>query len=456
MRSVSLLVPILLAGCSLAPAYVRPAPPVPSALPAGEPYPAASSDAPGASWRNLISDQRLTQVIEKSLAGNRDLRVALAQVEAARALYRVERADQLPSVAAAIGATYRGGDGAAAPPRQFSASLGFSSFEIDLFGRLRNQTEASFQAYVATAEGARATRIALVAETASAYLTYAYDLDVLNIARDTRDTAQRSFDLTNQLQGAGLTDRLGVAQAETVLRQAESDIANFTTQVARDRNALDLLAGSAVDASLLPASLESLDAVIRLPPAGLSSDILLSRPDIAAAEARLKGANASIGAARAAFFPRISLTSAIGVASPTLSNLFSEGHDSWSAQPSASLPIFSPAVGANVDYTKAQRDAAAANYEGAIQSAFREVSDALARQGAIANQRTAQAALVRASRESFDLATQRYQAGIDPYLSTLTAQRTLDGARRSEAATLLTDLSNRVALYRALGGSPKD
>jgi multidrug efflux system outer membrane protein len=458
MRLLALLLPATLAACSLAPEYKRPDAPIPAALPSGGAYPAASAAAAGASWKTLIQDQKLAQVIDRGIAQSRDLRYALAQVESARALYGVQRASQLPAVGVSAGSTYRGGDGLSPSqtPRTFDASLGFSAFEIDLFGRLRNQSKAAFESYLATEAGARSTRITLVSEIAAAYVTYAYDLDVLRIGEATRDAAQRSFELTTRLLGAGLADRLDVAQSETVLRQAESDIAASTTQVAKDRNALELLVGAPVEEALLPASLSGLDPSIRLAPAGLSSDVLLSRPDVLAAEARLKAANANIGAARAAFFPRISLTAAIGVASPMLKGLFDEGNQSWSASPSLSQPIFSPAVGANLDYTKAQRDAAVANYEGAVQSAFREVSDALARQGTIARQRQAQTALVQASQEGFDLATQRYQAGIDPYIDTLTAQRTLDSARRSAAATILSDLTNRLTLYRALGGATAD
>jgi multidrug efflux system outer membrane protein len=456
MRFLALLFPATLAACSLAPEYKRPGAPIPAALPSGGAYAAAIAGEAGASWRTVIQDRKLTQVIDRGIGQSRNLRYALAQVDAARALYGVQRASQLPAIGVSAGATYRGGDGVSGAPRLFDASFGFSSFELDLFGRLRNQSKAAFESYIATEAGSRATRIALVAEIASAYVIYAYDLDVLHIGEGTRDAAQRTFDLTTRLLGAGLTDRLAVSQSETVLRQAESDIASSETQVAKDRNALELLVGAPVEDALLPASLRSLDPAIRLAPAGLRSDVLLGRPDVLSAEARLQAANANIGVARAAFFPRISLTSAIGVASPMLSNLFSEGNQSWSASPSLSQPIFSPAIGANLDYVKAQRDAAVANYEGAVQTAFREVSDALARQGTIARQRGAQDALVQASQQGFDLATQRYQSGIDPYINTLTAQRTLDSARRSAAATVLSDLTNRLTLYRALGGSVAD
>ncbi len=349
-----------------------------------------------------------------------------------------------------------GGDGATSPPRLFDASIGFPSFEIDLFGRLRTLSTAAFEQYVASEAGARSTRITLVTEIATAYVVYAYDRDVLHIGEETRDIAKRSLELTQTLSRAGLADRLDVTEAETVLHQAKSDIASATTQVAQDRNALELLVGVPVEDALLPTSLGALESVISAPPSGAMSDVLLQRPDVLQAEARLKGANANIGAARAAYFPRISLTAADGVASTALSSLFSGRNESWSATPSISQPIFAPAVGSNVAYAKAQRDLLLADYEGTVQSAFREVSDALAREGMIDIQRTAQAALVNSSEEALQLADQRYRAGIDTFLSTLTVQRTLDAARRSAAATSLVALTNRLTLYKVLGGAAAD
>ncbi|MBI1361136.1 MAG: efflux transporter outer membrane subunit [Alphaproteobacteria bacterium] len=455
-RLAGLLAASALAGCNLAPAYRQPPPAIPQSLPSGGVYPQTTPAAAGASWRTLIGDDKLRQVIDRGLAQNRDLRAALAQVGSARALYGVQRASQLPSVSAGLTAAYRGGDGASPPPRLFDASIGFSSFEIDLFGRLRNLSKAAFEQYVASEAGARSTRITLVTEIATAYVVYAYDLDVLRIGGETRDIAQRSLELTQSLHGAGLADRLDVTEAETSLHQAESDIASARTQVAQDRNALELLVGAPVEDALLPTSLDALDAGISAPPAGASSDVLLQRPDVLQAEARLKGANANIGAARAAYFPRISLTAADGVASTALSSLFSGGNESWSATPAVSQPIFAPSVGSNVAYAKAQRDLLLAQYEGAVQIAFREVSDALARQGTIDEQRKAQAALVASSEEALQLADQRYRAGIDTFLSTLTVQRTLDAARRSAAATSLVELTNRLTLYKVLGGAPSD
>jgi multidrug efflux system outer membrane protein len=397
----------------------------------------------------MVKDAKLHTVIERALANNRDLRATLANVLAARAQYRVQRAAQLPTVTADAGASLTRRNGSRID--SYSADVGFSAFEIDLFGRLRNQSESAFQSYLATQEGARAARIALVAETASSYATLAADRQLLALAQDTLANAERSLGLTRTLNGAGLLGKLDVHQAETIAEQARSDVAAATTQVAQDRNALDLLVGAPVEEALLLSSLDSLMSAITRIPAGLSSEVLLQRPDVLQAEHRLMAANADIGAARAAMFPRISLTAAIGVASSAISSLFTGDAFSWTAAPSANLPIFGGGVRANVQASKALHDAAVANYEGAIQSAFREVADALARAGTIDDQQRAQQALTIASQRAYALADERYRAGIDTFLTTLVSQRALYTAQRSAIATNLELLNNRVTLYRVIG-----
>jgi multidrug efflux system outer membrane protein len=448
-RAMAALALLALAGCNMAPHYERPAPPVPPALPSGEAYAVQKAGAAGLPWTQLVGDARLRTIIERALANNRDLRATIANVEAARAQYRVQRAAQLPTVTADAGASLARRNGT----RQdsYSADIGFSAFEIDLFGRVRNLTESALQTYLASQEGARATRIALIAETATAYATLAADQELLALSRQTQASAQRTLDLTRSLNAAGLAGKLDVHQAETTVEQATSDVAANVTQVAQDRNALDLLAGGTVEDALLPVSLDSLTAGVARVPAGLSSDILLQRPDVLQAEHQLKAANADIGAARAAMFPRISLTSAIGVASSALSSLFSGDGFTWSASPSATLPIFGGANRGNLDYSKAQRDAYLARYEGAIQTAFQEVADALARDGTIDAQQAAQRRLVTASAQAYALAEQRYRAGIDTFLAALTSQRALYNARQSAIATDLALVSNRIRLYRVIG-----
>ncbi|SER49027.1 efflux transporter outer membrane subunit [Sphingobium sp. YR768] len=440
---------LLLAGCNMAPDYVRPAPPVPATLPTGEAYAAQAEGKAGLPWTVLVQDAKLKTVIDRALANNRDLRATIASVQSARAQYKVQRAAQLPTLTADAGASFaRQND---ARQNSYSADLGFSAFEIDLFGRVRNLTESALETYLATEEGARSTRITLIAETATAYATLAADQALLALARQTQASAQRTLDLTKSLNTAGLAGKLDVHQAETTVEQAASDVAANITQVAQDRNALDLLAGAHVEDALLPGSLDSLIAGVAKVPAGLSSDILLQRPDVLQAEHQLKAANADIGAARAAMFPTISLTSAIGVASSALSSLFTSNAFTWSASPSASLPIFGGANRGNLDYSKAQRDVYVAQYEQAIQTAFKEVSDGLAREGTIDAQQAAQQRLVRASSQAYDLSDQRYRAGIDTFLTALTNQRTLYSARQSAIATDLALVSNRILLYRVIG-----
>lgn len=439
-----------LSGCNMAPSYVRPAPPVPASLPSGPAYaPATTTEKPGLPWTALIGDAGLKTVIGRALDNNRDLRAALANVEAARALYRVQRAERLPAVTgeAAAGFTRRND----ARQNSYSADIGFSAFEIDLFGRVKNLTRSALESYLATEEGARATRIALIAETATAYATLAADQDYLDLSRRTLANAERTLALTRSLNGAGLIGKLDVHQAETTVEQARSDIAANLTQVAQDRNALDLLVGAPVEDALLPRSLQELTPDIAKVPAGLSSDVLLQRPDVLQAEHQLKAANADIGAARAAMFPRISLTAAIGVASSALSSLFTGDGFAWSAAPSAGMPIFGGAARGNLSYSKAQRDLSLARYEKAIQTAFQEVSDALAREGTIDEQQAAQQRLVLASQRSYELAEERYRAGIDTFLNSLTSQRSLYNAQQSAIATNLAMIRNRILLYRVIG-----
>ena len=449
-RLLPLGLSVTLTACNLAPAYERPTAPVPPAWPNGSAYSAAlPTEVAGLPWTALVGDERLRTIIDRALINNRDLRVTLANLLAARAQYRIQRAAQMPTVTADANATLTHRN----DQRQdnYSADIGFSAFEIDLFGRLRNLSESALQSYLASQEGARAARIALVAETASAYATLAADQQLLAVARDTLSSAERTLALTRSLNGVGLSGKLDVHQAETIVEQARSDVAAAVTQVAQDRNALDLLAGAPVEEALLPLSLSALISSTAQVPAGTSSEILLQRPDVLQAEHQLQAANANIGAARAAMFPKISLTSAIGVASSALSSLFTGGAFSWTAAPSASLPIFGGGVKANIEYSKAQQQAAIASYENAIQSAFREVADALARGGTIGEQQRAQRALVASNENAYALSEQRYRAGIDPFLTTLVNQRSLYSARRSAIATDLELLLNRISLYRAIG-----
>jgi multidrug efflux system outer membrane protein len=443
----------LLSGCNMAPHYVRPTAPVPEGWPTGTAYPAPDGAAQaGLPWQTLITNAKLRQVITQMLANNRDLRASVANVVAARAQYRADRSQIFPTVMGQASATRTGGQGTNSFSTGYnSLGVGVSSFEIDLWGRLRNQASAGFETYLSTQSGMRSTKLTLVQETALAYATLASDEDMLAIAKDTAASAQRSLDLTQSLLDAGLGNAGDVENAKTVLAQAQSDTANATTQVAQDRNALNLLVGAPVDEALLPTSLAEVDGTIGLVPAGLSSTVLLARPDVVEAEHVLKSANYSIGAARAAFFPTISLTAAGGFASAGLSHLFDSGSKGWTVSPAANVPVLGGATWANLDYAKATRDADVAKYEKAVQQAFSDVADALARRGTINDQRAAQQRLVAASQASLTLSDAQYRAGTMAYITVLTAQRTLYQARQSQVSTVLADLSNRLSLYTAVG-----
>jgi multidrug efflux system outer membrane protein len=445
---------LILIGCtSLAPRYERPAAPIPANLPGGD----ADSQAAPVPWRQFVREPRLRQVIEQALAQSRPLRKAALAIESARAQYRIQRGQALPSIDAVAAVTsaraVNTSNNDTATSTLYSAQVGLASWEIDLFGRLRSLSDAKLHAYFSTIEAARATRISLIAETATAYLTLAADQARIAIARDTVASSKRTMDLTEQLVGGGTSNRGDFWQAATVYQQARADVAALTAAIAQDRDALELLAGGPIGDALLPDGLpEQLDWVADVP-VGLSSAVLLGRPDVLAAEHDLLAANASIGAARAQLFPSLTLTASGGLASAALGALFTGPAAVFTLAPSLALPLFhGGAIRANIDLTVAQKQLLVASYELAIQSAFREVADALAIRSTIQDQLAAQAALVEASTKSFELAQARYKAGIDSFLTTLVSQRALYAAKNSLLSTQLVALGNRVALYRVLGG----
>lgn len=478
MRKIALFLAMTsLGACSLAPHYVRPELPVPPSWPVGDSYLAQSEAAlPSITYRDIFRDPRLRQIIEQALVNNRDLRVAAANIAVARATYHIQRAELLPEVDATAGyrlssstsQTNASGNGTGSgsgsgtnagtvttrtTSGSFSADIGITSFEIDLFGRIRSLTAAAQDRYFETEAAARATRLTMVGDIATAWLTYASDKSLLKIAQETADSAGRSVKLTQARLDGGIAPRTDLAQAQIVLTTAQSDLAQQTTLVAQDVNALQLLVGAPIDPALLPASIEEVGKTVAPLPAGLDSSILLRRPDVVQAEYELRATNAEIGAARAALFPKISLTALLGFAAPGLSSLFSSGAFNYSVAPSVNYPIFRAGAGiAGVAQSKAQRDAALATYEKAIQTAFREVSDALARRGTIADQTKASQALEAAAADNYRLSDARYRGGIDTFLADLDAQRSLYTAQRSLVATELTEATNLVSLYRVLGG----
>jgi outer membrane protein, multidrug efflux system len=441
---------LLLAGCAnLAPAPQRPAAPVPEAW--EQPNTGAAADLP---WQEVITDARLRQVITQSLADNRDLRVAVLNIERARALYRIERAGQWPTVSLGAEATRQGAAGQQASS-QYSVELGLASYELDFFGRLRNLSEAALQNFFAVQENRRSSQISLVAEVASAWLTLAADVQRLQLARETLRSRQTSYDLTRQARALGGASELTLAQAQTTVDSARVDVASYSSQLVQDRNALELLVGAPLAAALLPGediNAGSASQLVELP-AGLPSETLQRRPDVRAAEYQLRAAEADIGVARAALYPSITLTASAGTQSSSLSGLFESGTRIWSFAPKLDLPIFDAGQRrANVQVSEADQAIALANYEKALQTAFREVADALAVRATLAEQLAAQQSLTEATAKRYELSDALYKNGASSFLEVLDAQRSLYTARQSLITLRLNEQLNRVTLYRVLGG----
>ena len=472
--ALTLTATLALGGCDLAPKYVRPGMPVPPALPVGGPYPVA---VPGAvapadvAWRDFFTDPKLQALIALSLANNRDLHIAVANVAQARAQFGARKADLFPTINGGASATFQkssesqlasqggGAAGAGAIPRRidtYQVNIGISSWEIDLFGRLRNESKEAFETYLANEEARNAAQVLLISEVATAYLTLGADQDALAIATATAKSNLATVELTQKRFMIGTASELDVRQAQTNYANARADVARRTALVAQDGNALQLLVGAPPPAEQLPAGLPSGGATIATLPVGLSSEVLLRRPDIAEAEHKLRAANADIGAARAAFFPKLSLTASLGTLSTALSGLFAAGNGTWSVAPQVTAPIFDFGKNkANLRYSKASRDLTLAQYEKAIQTAFREVADALAQRGTIGEQLAAQASAQDNAAAAVQLSDLRYRTGVDPFLTVLDAQRTLYSAQQNLITTRLTEQSNMVELYRSLGGGLK-
>lgn len=450
-----------LCGCLHPGAYHRPVPPVPSAWPDSAASPAGGPDAPEAAsvkWQDFFTDHGLQSVIERALANNRDLRMAALNIARAQALYRIQRAEQYPSVnASASGEIYRLPEkmsvtGRAQRVQQYGVNLGAASWELDLFGRVRSLKSQALEQYLGTEQARSAMQIALVAAVANSYLTLGADRDNLRLSQATLDAQQASYELILRIRDAGIASDLDLRQAQSQVEAARVDIARYTGQVALDENALNLLVGAPVSANLLPNELGTDGALKDIAP-GLPSEVLLRRPDILMAEHQLKTAYANIDAARAAFFPRIALTAGAGLMSGDLSGLFRLGATTWSFAPQVVLPIFDTgARKANLKVAQVDRDLAIAEYEKAIQSAFREVSDSLSLRTRLMEQQNAQQALLNTLEQTYRLSEARYQAGIDSYLSVLVAQRSMYGAQQALLTLRMARLGNLVTLYKVLGG----
>lgn len=455
---------IILSGCTMAPTYTRPDAPVPQAWPAGDAYADNKTmpAQPGAAdlpWRDFFTDERLRKVIETALQNNRDLRLAALNVQKARGMYGIQRAELLPVInASGSGSGERlpgilTNSGQPKTTHQYDVRLGISAWEIDFFGRLRSLKDAALEEYLATEQARRSAQILLISSVAEVYLTLAADREALKLSRSTLEAQQAAHDLIKRRYDVGVASELDLNRSQTQVDTAKVNVARYTQLAAQDENALNLLVGSGVTMpkELLPGDLSDVKALREIS-AGVSSEVLLSRPDIMAQEHRLKASNANIGAARAAFFPRISLTTFFGTASTELSGLFKSGTQTWAFVPQAVMPIFDARLWSAIDVAKAEKEIALVQYEKAIQVAFREVADALAVHGTVNLQLSAQQSLVTASEKTYQLTNARYTAGVDGYLSVLDAQRSLFAAQQGLISVRLAKLANQSRLYAVLGG----
>ncbi len=453
---------LALSGCSLIPDYKQPEAPVAQSWPAGVSTPQgtdAKDDvmAINIGWREFFIDDSLRQLIELALTNNRDLRIAALNVEKMQATYRIQRSELFPSVnaygqqnAQRIPEDLRAGPEIT---RQYSVGLSVNAFELDFFGRIRSLNKQALEQYLATEEARRSTQTMLVSQLASTWLNLLADQEHLNLARATLKNQTDAYELIKKTYEAGIGSELDLRQAQTSVESARLDEARYISLVAQDKNMIHMLVGVAVPEHLLKQEKIDNQAFMQTIPVGLSSSVLLQRPDILQAEHALKGANANIGAARAAFFPSISITAGIGTGSNELDNLFSSGSRLWTFAPQITLPIFNAGrLAANLDAAELQRDINIAQYEKAIQNAFREVADALADRNTLEDQIKAQAALAEASSRSFELSSARFKHGINSYLTVLDSQRSMYAAQQGLITVRLAQQANLLTLYKTLGG----
>jgi outer membrane protein, multidrug efflux system len=472
--NTKLLLPLCLAtttltACSLAPTYVRPTAPVTTEWPVASGIGTMPSTArefgqhprtTDIGWRSMFRSPKLQSLIEASLANNRDLRIATLNIEAARNTWRIQRSDLLPSINASGSFTRQelsksgSGTGKTEITSSYTSGIGTTAYELDLFGRVHSLSNRAINQYLATEEGRKAAQTSLVAEVANAYLTYLADVELLRLTESTLKTRQDACDLIKRSFDLGARSRLDVAQSATLVESARVNRAQYQRQVEQSKNALTLLVGKEIDPMLLePQSLANVQVLETLP-VGIPSDVLLDRPDVRQAEYALKSENANIGAARASFFPSISLTGSAGFASASLSDLFVSGSSGvWSFAPQVTLPIFQGGrLRSNLKLAETNRDIAVTRYEKAIQTAFREVADALAARATYTEQLHAQRALVKESDQAWTITKARYDHGIDSYFALLDAQRSLFEAQQNEILIHQQTLANSIDLYKALGG----
>jgi multidrug efflux system outer membrane protein len=458
----------MLSGCSMAPEYLRPALPVATtfaSLDQTQPQDADKNtqdqNISELGWRDVFTDPQLQQLIASALQNNRDLRETALNVEEYQAQYRIQRAAQLPSIGInGSGTKQRTLSGTGhATSETYSLAVGATSYELDFYGRIKNLKDQALEQYLAMEETQRSATLSLVAEVANSYLTWLADRELLKISEDTRRVEEESYSLIEQRAAAGIANELDLAQARTSLETVKANLALYKRQVAQDLHYLTLLTGTTLPSSLPDGTgvLTDVTQILAKPAATLSSTVLLQRPDIMAAEYELKGANANIGAARASFFPTISLTGSAGVISSDLGDLFDGGSGSWLFSPSISVPIFTAGkLQAELDVAKIRKELYVVRYENVIQTAFREVSDALVASETYEEQMLAQKANLEANEEYYNHARNRYQQGVDSFLTLLDAQRSLYSSRQNYLTLKLAQLENQVNLYKVLGGGWKE
>ncbi|MET0540657.1 MAG: efflux transporter outer membrane subunit [Variovorax sp.] len=458
-----LVAALLATGCSLIPTYERPAAPVPTVFP-GDPAQPGGPSAASVPWQNFFTDARLAKLIEIALANNRDLRISVLNIEQARAQFQISRSLLFPQVGLSASGSrsspnpYQALGLGGSVASQYSVDLGITAWELDFFGRINSLKEQALAQYLSTEESRKATQIALIAAVANGWLTILADEDVLEITRQTLATREDTLRLTKLRFDNGVSSEVDFQQSTSLAETARSTLARQTRARLQDENALALLLGAPVPADTL-AGPRGLDGAAPMPdvPAGLPSDLLIERPDIRAAEQQLIAANANIGAARAAFFPRVSLTASIGTASSEFSNLFDAGTKAWAFAPQIALPIFDAGRNqANLDSSKAGRDIAVAQYQKSIQTAFREVGDALAGRQTLGEEERALIATAAAENQVYKLGDLRYRNGIASSLDLLDAQRSLFAAQLAAVQVRLLRLQNQVTMYKTLGGGWKE
>jgi multidrug efflux system outer membrane protein len=453
-KFVMLLLPLAISGCiSLDPELKQNKGIVPDSLPNHGIYEKTVTDTVNHEelhWNNYVTNEKMKNVINLSLANNKDLRIALANINAAKAQYGISKADRLPSVNAGIsgskGRTING------MSESYQADFGISSFELDLFGRVQSLTTSALESFLATQEAQRTTELTVISETAKLYYNVALAKSQLQIAQKTELTTYESWNVINKRVQVGVANSKDLSDVESTYYKAKSDVYAYKTQLEQSINALNALVGQSVQADLLPTGVTELDDSVKDITIAVSSDVLYQRPDVLSIEHQLKAANANIGAARAAFFPRITLTTSKGIASSELSSLFRNNIDVWNFSPSLSLPIFDYGRNkASLEYSKAQLDKYVATYEQTVQNAFKEVSDELARKGTIDDQLNAYSKFVNATKNSYEIATKSYDAGVSDYLQVLTAQNSLYDAERSILAINKEKFDNKINLYKVIG-----